>query len=126
MLAFDQTVFAQASLESSDQMRALVGRSRAKKADHRQRWLLRTRHEWPRRRRAAEQCHELASSHELPPRGTHLTTPKPLLCIAAQLIVEWQRWVLVVRKRAGGRTSTDRFRREAAVGLLSKINKFES
>jgi hypothetical protein len=23
----------------------------------------------------------------------HLTTPKPLLCIAAQLIVEWQRWV---------------------------------
>jgi hypothetical protein len=29
-----------------------------------------------------------------------------------------------VRKRAGGRTSTDRFRREAAVGLLSKINEF--
>jgi hypothetical protein len=33
-------------------------------------------------------------------------------------------WVLVVRKRAGGRTARSDFSRETAVGLLSKINEF--
>jgi hypothetical protein len=48
-------------LESGDLRAERSARSGTKKSDHRHRRLLRARHEWPHRRRAAEQRDELPS-----------------------------------------------------------------
>src|SRR5258707_7441425 len=102
------------------------GRRGAEKPDQRHCWLLRARYERP-RRRCAEQRDKFAAFHPPPrwERATRITvahhSAAGARCAAKYPVGSGLQWVLVVRKRAGGRTSTDRFRREAAVGLLSKI-----
>ena len=63
VLALDVAAFAEAFAERGCRAGGAIERPTADKADHWQRWLLRARHERPRRSRAAEQRHELASSH---------------------------------------------------------------
>jgi hypothetical protein len=62
--ALDEASFAQTLVERGQQMRAVIRRSGAEKADYRHRRLLPARRDRP-RRRAAEQRDERASPHSI-------------------------------------------------------------
>src|SRR5262245_11795470 len=61
ILALDVARLFQAAAKCSDERRPLIGRAAVQMADHRHRWLLRSRRDRPSRRRAAEQRDELAA-----------------------------------------------------------------
>src|SRR5262249_42053783 len=69
---FDRHVFAldiagifESLAECAQTVRVVVRRCGIEPPDHRHRWLLRARCQWPRRRRPAEQRHELAPLHSI-------------------------------------------------------------
>src|SRR5262249_354053 len=65
VVAFDIAGLAKTLAKPAQTVRHRVGQPRVEESNHRHRRLLRTRGDWPRTRRAAEQRHELASSHSI-------------------------------------------------------------
>jgi hypothetical protein len=59
VVPLDEAGFLQALAERGREMLKICERCVSDKPDHRHRALLRTRHDWPRRHRAAEQLDEL-------------------------------------------------------------------
>src|SRR5262249_49447557 len=63
ILAFDKAALDQTAAECGKQVRGILRRPCAHEPDHRLRWLLRARCQWPRRHRPAEKRNELAPLH---------------------------------------------------------------